>query len=648
MASPRSLRLAAIAGLAFSFLLFPLSLARSEAPRELSTYQDGEPAEVQLAVKYAPRLYIGGTSASCFGSAAAQRPLPVEAVLDNPRVVLRLAGASFAESAPGASGIFLKPGGYYLDYPGDPTSPNCTYDNDYQSLARQYAPVAYARIATEPGFSSLSLQYWFFYYFNDWNNKHEGDWEGIELIFAASDPAHALAQQPVSVTYTQHSRGQRAKWTSKLLHKDGDHPIVYVAAGSNSNQMSRGTFIGKGEQGSGFGCDDTTQAKTLVEPVVVFVPGENDGGPSIAPWQYYGGQWGEKARGENDGPTGPNTTLMWQRPISWSEEQTASALHLPGDTTVGGGVGLFCNLVRYGSTLYLRTSGAPLFREGLLVALAAAFGWVGWALFRARETERRIPLDSPAFFRAPRRFGGLLFASIRLYHRYWPAFLLVSVVFVPIGLLLADLQSLVFRIPFIGALLDVADSRRVSLLLAVLYGTSASLPVTLFVTAGIIAVIGQAERRRRLSAANAYRTLVRSALPLLGAQLRAIAIVAMLALSIVGLPWAINRLVRWFFIEQAVLLDGARAEAAAGRSSSAVSGRWWRTLFITSASAAFASFVPPLVASLVFVATSLPIDFVNFLGSIVYVIVLPLVGIALTLYYRERIPPATADAPPGR
>ena len=41
----------------------------------------------------------------------------------------------------------------------------------------------YAHIVVDEEEGRLSLQYWFFWYFNDWNNTHEADWENVQLFW---------------------------------------------------------------------------------------------------------------------------------------------------------------------------------------------------------------------------------------------------------------------------------------------------------------------------------------------------------------------------------------------------------------------------------------------------------------------------------
>jgi hypothetical protein len=42
--------------------------------------------------------------------------------------------------------------------------------------------VAYAHIVRDEDPQHITIQYWLFYYYNDWFNKHEGDWEMERLV----------------------------------------------------------------------------------------------------------------------------------------------------------------------------------------------------------------------------------------------------------------------------------------------------------------------------------------------------------------------------------------------------------------------------------------------------------------------------------
>ena len=114
-----------------------------------------------------------------------------------------------------------------------------------------------ARIATDPEHPGmLALQYWFFWVFNDWNDKHEGDWEMIQLLFEADDAAEALAGEPgewrsPSTKVLRSRSGNRPK-----VLRDGDHVAVYPGEGSHAAFYTQSQWFGKSAE-AGFGCDNT-------------------------------------------------------------------------------------------------------------------------------------------------------------------------------------------------------------------------------------------------------------------------------------------------------------------------------------------------------------------------------------------------------
>lgn len=102
-------------------------------------------------------------------------------------------------------------------------------------------PVYYGRVARwqdMEGNNWSSLQYHFFYAFNDWRlaangiNHHEGDWEMVAV--------YLKNEQPYSVLLSQHGSGAMELWKDVRCVKDKDgtettHPLIYVALGSHAN-----------------------------------------------------------------------------------------------------------------------------------------------------------------------------------------------------------------------------------------------------------------------------------------------------------------------------------------------------------------------------------------------------------------------------
>jgi hypothetical protein len=104
----------------------------------------------------------------------------------------------------------------------------------------------YGRVVREHGY--VVLQYWFFYAFNDWRssfhgvNDHEGDWEMI-TVYVVEDVSGAV--QPCWVAYTSHEfEGDdlRRRWDDPELERIGEHPVIYVAAGSHANYYRAGEY----------------------------------------------------------------------------------------------------------------------------------------------------------------------------------------------------------------------------------------------------------------------------------------------------------------------------------------------------------------------------------------------------------------------
>ncbi len=94
----------------------------------------------------------------------------------------------------------------------------------------------------------VALQYWFHYYYDDWANRHEGDWEGLTILVEL-DP-HIFDQEREltagellagikvhDVGYASHEEGYRRRWEDVQKTADG-RPIVYVARGSSASYFA--------------------------------------------------------------------------------------------------------------------------------------------------------------------------------------------------------------------------------------------------------------------------------------------------------------------------------------------------------------------------------------------------------------------------
>lgn len=116
-----------------------------------------------------------------------------------------------------------------------------SFDQYVQILEKHPHPVYYGRVSRwedVEGNHWCSLQYHYFYAFNDWRlaangiNHHEGDWEMV-AVYLKND-------QPYSLLLSQHGTGWMELWQDVRCVKDKEgkdttHPLIYVALGSHAN-----------------------------------------------------------------------------------------------------------------------------------------------------------------------------------------------------------------------------------------------------------------------------------------------------------------------------------------------------------------------------------------------------------------------------
>jgi hypothetical protein len=169
------------------------------------------------------------------------------------------------------------------------------------------------------------LQYWFFYFYNDFNlvgkfigaGKHEGDWEMIQLRLGADDvPDYAV--------YAQHKHAGVRRWDQVERLPDGKRPVVYVARGSHASYFS------PGPHGTGAWIDwaDGKRPRESDATLEIVREGEPEWG-----WVRWPGHWGDtkpakidlpfvrlKPPFDSDSPVGPGSHKQWDEPRALAPE----------------------------------------------------------------------------------------------------------------------------------------------------------------------------------------------------------------------------------------------------------------------------------------------------------------------------------------
>jgi hypothetical protein len=619
------------------FLLLLAAVVGLGAPRGGAQENAQESPDVaqQLAEKYAPIMMLKTQDGPCDSDGEPYGPTSIDIVLDNPEVVLRQVspGNPVVMTAPGASDLFRLGQGFYLDFPGDVVAPDCIFETDFRKYSQDLPAVVYAHIVQQDGHpDQLALQYWFYWYYNDWNNKHESDWEGIQLLFDASTVDAALASDPVSVGYAQHEGGERAEWDSSKLEREGARPVVYSSAGSHASYYGSALYLGR-SAGEGFGCDNTDGPSDRIDPEVVLLPDTVEDPDSPLAWLAFGGRWGERRNGPFNGPTGPAAKERWLEPIDWHEELRDASVIVPkGDSQATAVISGFCGVIESGSGVLISFTTSPLrllIGFGLMVLLAR------WAALRT--TWESV---DPSPLRRRRRAGQIIRLAPTGYRRAPWTMLTFSLVYLPTAIVVAVLAAFVSILPVLGDIAGVAGrASGTSLVLALLAGGLPHLVALILVTAMTAANLGRrADGRGRPPATDAVKLVWSRRRPLAAALLRASAIVIGLCVTVVGIPWGIRQLVRYQFAPHAVVLEDLDGQSSLARSSELVNGRWWHTaVMVATVNALVVTAAMVVGVILLVVFNQVPLWLFSILITLVSGLVVPVAAVALTMLYGDAV-----------
>jgi hypothetical protein len=203
---------------------------------------------------------------------------------------------------------------------GDEVQPGDLIEAASDDYSRQYANlrgahpelrnVIYGRsVASHTG---LWLQYWFFYFLNDYQlawgiDVHEGDWEMVQLRVPSG------GSEPETAVYAQHTfcevrpwsgvrrlAGEKAERSEPAEPGDADRPLVFAGRGSHAS------FFEPGYHPTDFYDVTDGRRRSAAEARLELVDDE----PS---WLRWPGHWGGKRTGYA-GPSAPAKHAQWTDP----------------------------------------------------------------------------------------------------------------------------------------------------------------------------------------------------------------------------------------------------------------------------------------------------------------------------------------------
>jgi hypothetical protein len=610
-------------------------------------------AERELVRRYAPIvMHKENPDPPCSRKGEQYRLAPVAITLGNPdvRLVRRRSGGSFPQNnqlatAPTAADLAGLGPDYYLNLPGNPLRPGCRFARESARLMDGRSSVTYAHVAREPGVRGIAVQYWFYYWFNQFNDLHESDWEMIQVAFDAATPAAALAQGPSQLAYAQHEGGERRSWDDPRVEKEGTHPVVYASSGSHASQYWSALFLGNGRRGSGLGCDDTRGPSTRVAPTPVLVPTYPAFDSQFA-WLTYRGHWGQREPGVSNGPTGPNMKRQWLEPFRWMSGLRTSSPAVPTNETLGDPVtNFFCTGVSSVSSLLNDTSQSPLTALLVFAAIAAALA------IPAFRTQWRPVVATP--LRQRRAGGQIVDAGARVYWEHIRVLAPVGLVAVPLGGLAVGAQLALFHSTGLRRAFDALGDVKVEGVVALFVGGLAHAIAPILVGAATVLVLREVDRGGKAELRAVLRGLRGELWRLAALAFGALLVFLLLAVTLIGLPYAVKKAVDWSLVQQVAAFEGRRGRDALRGSRNVVRGRWWRVAAITAMFLFILVLAGPVTGILIIFVTDAPLATINFFGTLLFALVLPFVAVALTLLYldlavrrdSEQEPPGMLPAP---
>ena len=162
-----------------------------------------------------------------------------------------------------------------------------------------FTPTVYFKVHKDSRrYYPIAIQYWFFYFYNEWSFSHWGDWESVTL-FLDKD---AVFKEAV---YSTHYEANRY---SELEFNDGLHPNVYVSNGGHGSYAHGGSTNYSIYVDSHYGHEEILKYPYSDYKLVDL--GKLEADPNS--WFWFSGGWGDNS----SAPQGP--FFRTDVPSQWS------------------------------------------------------------------------------------------------------------------------------------------------------------------------------------------------------------------------------------------------------------------------------------------------------------------------------------------
>lgn len=162
------------------------------------------------------------------------------------------------------------------------------FQSDEQRTFKERAgePTVYFRVFRDPDSQNpfpIAIQYWFFYFYNDWILEHPGDWESVTVFLGTNN-------NPLELVYSAYNEANKYSWTNEIFEesRSGDHFPVFVSNGGHGSYAYAGETDYSGVRDRHFGDGGTLDYLNGDYTLVDLRGLENN--PNS--WIWFEGRWG--------------------------------------------------------------------------------------------------------------------------------------------------------------------------------------------------------------------------------------------------------------------------------------------------------------------------------------------------------------------
>jgi len=356
------------------------------------------------------------------------------------------------------------------------------------------------------------------------------------------------------------------------------------------------------------------------------IPTDGTEARAAFPWIGFEGRWGELQRAFYNGPTGPSLKRQWTQPFQWAEGWRSRSYAVPAGGVLGTrATDFFCGAVGGGSELLRRLVHEP---RGVLLVLGALIALLAFAL--SRVTWRPT---APLHLARRRAWGQIIAAAGRMYRQRMSLFVGIGLLFVPIALLIAFLQTVVTRASSVAGISTEGEGGGLLVLLVVAVGIALTLLALGFVQMATARALVEIDAARPVGALRAYRLAFGGLRSLFVALMISVLVVLLLAGFVILIPIAVWLTVRWALIAPAIELEGLSGLEALRRSGRLVRRKWLKVGSLTILGAAIAFITGSLAGVLLILLTNAPLAAADVVAGIVYAVTLPFIALTTAYVY---------------